>query len=266
MNLSKICHLLTICAPLMLTACGGGGGDGGSDGTPSGNSPQAPASSAEGVYAGTLSGSAYASDFQALVLENDEIWSIYGDDLGSVFYVYGFVQGNGVSSNGMFNASSVRDFGFSPALSGRLTASYSVSNKTISGSVNYGVDGLVSFGGGPIAGSLYHYDTPASLSTIAGSWSATSSYGTSVSINVTAAGALTLQDFTCTGTGTVTPRSSGKNVFNLKVTFGSNGCALPGVTATGIAIAYPLSTGQTQIIAAVTNSARTEGVAVFGIR
>jgi len=248
----------------MLAACGGGGG--GSEGSSPGDSPQAPVNSAEGTYAGALSGSAYGSDFQALVLENDEFWTIYGDDMDSVFYVYGFVQGKGLSSNGNFSASSVRDFGFSPALSGKLTATYSASNKTMSGSVNYGIDGTIAFAGGPIAGSLYHYDTPASLSTIVGNWSAVSSYGTSVSINVTAGGALTLQDFTCIGTGTVTPRSSGKNVFNLKVTFGSNGCAMPGTTATGIAIAYPLSTGQTQIIAAVTNSARTEGIAVFGIR
>ena len=136
----------------------------------------------------------------------------------------------------------------------------------MAGSVNYGVNGTVSFAGGPIPGSLYDYNIPASLSTIAGAWSVMSFYGGNVSINVSSSGSLTVQEGTCNGTGTVTPRASGKNVFNVTVTFGATGCALPGATTTGIAIAYPLSTGQTQIIAAITNSARTEGFAVFGIR
>jgi len=41
---------------------------------------------------------------------------------------------------------------------------------------------------------------------------------------------------------------------------------MPNQTATGIAVAYPLSTGQTQMIAAVTNPSRTVGIAAFGIR
>ena len=41
---------------------------------------------------------------------------------------------------------------------------------------------------------------------------------------------------------------------------------MPNQTATGIAVAYPLSTGQIQVIAAATNSARTVGIAVFGVR
>jgi hypothetical protein len=35
---------------------------------------------------------------------------------------------------------------------------------------------------------------------------------------------------------------------------------------TGIAIVYALATGQTQLIAAVTDSSRTVGIAIFGIR
>src|SRR4051812_30528755 len=148
MNLPRIGVLLSICAPVLLVACGGGSSSGGS----TGSSTVAPGASAEGVYNGTLSGNASAGNFQALVLENDEFWSIYGNDMGSVFYVYGFVQGSGLSNSGSFSANSVRDFGFSPAMSGKLTATYSATSKTMSGSVNYGVDGIVTFAGGPIAG------------------------------------------------------------------------------------------------------------------
>ena len=262
MNLSRAVVLLS-CVPALLTACGGGGN---SDSSPSGSSQNQTTATAEGVYGGALNGSPIANDFQALVLENGEYWSIYGDDLGSVFYVYGFVQGIGISNNGNFTSSSIKDFGYSPAPSGNLVANYSAANKTMAGTVTYGLSGAITFSGGPIPGSLYNYNTPASMSTIVGAWSAMSSYGNNVSINVASNGTLTVQDGTCVGTGTVTPRASGKNVYNLTVTFGFNNCALPGATTTGIAIAYPLNTGQTQIIAAITDASRTEGIAVFGIR
>jgi hypothetical protein len=260
MNASKLAMVLLLGSTALLGACGGGG----DDGSP-GSSNAKVMASPEGVYIGGLGGAAAAPDFQGLVLENNEFWTIYGEDLGSVFYVYGFVQGQGVANNGNFSAG-VRDFGFSPALSGSMTASYNTTTKQMAGSVNYGPIGNVSFAGGPLANSLYVYGAPASLSTITGAWSAMSSYGSSVAINVSPTGTLTLKDGTCTGSGTVTPRASGKNVYDVRVTFGFNGCALPGAATTGIAIAYPLSTGQTQIIAAITNSTRTEGIAVFGIR
>jgi hypothetical protein len=265
MSSSKFASVLLSGLTVLLAACGGSDGDIGGGSSPDGSANQ-PAPTAEGVYAGSMSGSEIASDFQALVLENDDFWSIYGEDYGSVFYVYGFVQGSGISNHGTFTANSVKDFGYSPALSGQVSANYYSSNKTLVGSVSYGINGNIVFSGGPIAGSLYNYNTPALLSTITGAWSAISSYGRDVSITISSTGALNLKDGTCIGTGTVTPRPSGKNVYNLTVTFGTNGCALPGATTRGIAIAYPLSTGQTQIIAAITNTARTEGIAVFGIR
>jgi hypothetical protein len=55
--------------------------------------------------------------------------------------------------------------------------------------------------------------------------------------------------------GTATPRSSGKNVMNVSVTFGAAPCALPGQTATGIAINYTIAaTNQKQLIVAVQDS------------
>lgn len=226
--------------------------------------PPPPATTAEGVYGGALTGST-ASDFQALILENGEFWSLYGQDSGSIFSVYGFVQGMGASSNGAFTASDVKDFGFNPPLSGTLSATYNSSAKTISGTVS-SASGSVQFSGGPISGSQYNYDRAASLSNISGNWNTVSSSGGSVSVNVSANGSVTTAEGGCSGSGSITPRSSGKNVFNVSLTFGASPCVLPGQTVTGIAIVYPLSTGQTQLIAAVTNASRTAGVAVFGIR
>lgn len=148
---------------------------------------------------------------------------------------------------------------FKCQLSWRRTA------KTISGTVT-SAGGSVQFSGGPIPGSLYNYNSAASPSAIAGNWATLSFSGGSVSVNVSANGSVTTMEGGCSGSGSIAPRPSGKNVFNVSLTFGASPCVLPGQTVTGIAVVYPLPTGQTQLIAAVVNSSRTAGIAVFGIR
>jgi len=241
----------------LLLGCGGGGE--GEDLNPpqSGNLPL-------GAYAGTLTGST-SDDFLALALPGGEFWSIYGYDTGSVFYVDGFVQGSGTSNRSTFTTHDSRDFGFVPALHLGMIASYDIAARTINGTSTY--DGqTIRFSGGPISGSLYRYEDSALLTTVSGHWDAMSTEGRMVSVNITNSGTLTLSDGGCTGSGTIRNQNNGGNVFIINVTFGGFPCAMPNQTATGIAVAYPLSTGQTQMIAAVTNSARTVGIAVFGIR
>jgi hypothetical protein len=70
----------------------------------------------------------------------------------------------------------------------------------------------------------------------------------------------------CSYTGTVAPRASGKNVFSVSMTFGAAPCALAGQTATGMAVAYPLSNGQTQLVVAAVDASRSYGAAAFGTR
>lgn len=239
---------------IALAACGGGGGDAGNSGP-----------TAEGVYGGTLTGST-SSAFQLLVLENGEFWAMYGVRTTNAFGVAGFLQGSGVSNSGTFTSSNTKDFGFAPAVSGTTNASYNATAKTISGTVSFAA-GTVGFTGGPIAGSLYNYDTAASLTTVSGAWSTTGLTGETVSINIASTGTFTAAtSLGCSFSGTVTPRPSGKNVFNVALTFGAAPCALPGQVASGIAVAYPIATGQTQLLVAVTDASRTVGTAVFGLR
>lgn len=249
--------LIMTLAAAALSGCGGGSAGGGS-------SPFA-GPSAEGVYGGTLTGSSSRA-FQALVLENDEIWALYGTETSSVFAVAGFIQGSGTSNNGTFTSSTTKDFGFTPAVSGTMNATYDASAKTIAGSVS-GSGGSVSFSGGPISGSLYNYNTAASPATIAGNWTATSLHGEGLNITVASGGSFTARSsLGCNFSGTILPRPSGKNVFNLALTFGPAPCSLANQAASGIALAYPLGNGRTQFTVAVTNSARTAGTAAFGSR
>lgn len=257
MNARIRASLAPFIASLLLAGCGGGGSD----------SSSAPATgpSAEGVYGGTLTGST-SSDFELVVLENGEYWAIYGVQTPGLFVVAGFLQGTGTSNNGSFTSSDTRDFGFVPATAGTTSATYNATAKTISGSVTF-ASATVGFTGGPIPGSLYKYDAPASLASIAGSWSTSSLNGEAVSINIASNGTFTtLSSLGCTSSGTATPRPSGKNIFNVSLTFGPAPCALPGQTATGIGIAYPLANGQTQLIVGVKDGSRSVGTAVFGTR
>ena len=250
---------LTLCfANALLAGCGGGG-----SGDPAATAAAVTYPSAEGVYIGNIARGT-SSEFQALVLPNGDMWSLYGYDSGSAFYVDGFAQGNGSSTNGTFTAT-LKDFGYLPAIPGTMTATYNLTDKTIGGTSTY-MGRTFAFGGGPAPESFYLFDTPALVRDVVGQWNTMSTEGGLVSVNITANGAVTLSEESCAGTGTIAPHASGKNVFDISVTFGPAPCFIPNATVTGIVMSYPLATGQRQLIAAVTNQARTAGIAVFGIR
>lgn len=252
----KFLALTAIAASLL--ACGGGG-DNGAVGVSAG--------SPEGVYGGTFTGRS-SNAFQMLVLENNEIWALYGTQMPSVFLVSGFVQATGTAAAGSYNSSAATDFPASGSpLNGAVTATYNSAAGTISGSVTAPGSSPLSFAGSPIAGSTYNYNTPAAVATISGSWSLQAITGESIAMNITSSGTFTASSaLGCNFSGMATPRSSGKNVFNLSITFGSAPCALPGQSATGIAINYPVTGGKNQLLIAGLNASRTAGTAAFGTR
>jgi hypothetical protein len=70
----------------------------------------------------------------------------------------------------------------------------------------------------------------------------------------------------CAFSGTITPRASGKNVYDVSLKFGAAPCALANQTATGVAVTYLLTNGKRQLIALTVDSTRTYGVGAFGNR
>lgn len=245
----------------LLAGCGGGGGGDSSSATPSSVSMD---SKAEGAYAGTLTGSA-SSEFQMLVLDDGSFWTLYGSSSSSAFYVSGFVQGKGTFENGKLVASNAKDFGYSPAVSGAVTGTYTAT-PTIAGAFATSA-GTATFSGGTIPNSTYNYKTAATISAIAGSWNAILLSGETVSLNISDTGAIGgVSSWGCSYTGSVLPRASGKNVFNLTLSFGGSPCALPNQTASGLAITYPLGNGKSQLIFAAIDSTRTYGSAGMATR
>jgi hypothetical protein len=263
------------------TGGGGGGGSGSADtgggADDSGDAddttfpdqhPEQPLGTAEGVYAAALTGGQY-SHSKALILENGQYWSLYGNDSGSFFTVYGFIQGSGISADGTYSAGDLRDFGSgtSPAIAGTMTADYDATAETLDGTWAFDNVAEIQFTGGEITDSPYDYDTPADIATAAGHWNGTSAAGPSVSITINTDGSFNMVDGQCVSTGTMKPRASGKNVFNLTIKFGDAPCAMANQTAKGVAITYPLtSTGEMQLMAAAVSPSREQGVAFFGIR
>jgi hypothetical protein len=257
----KNCLAASVCVSALLAGCGGGGGG---DATPA--PIPVPTPVPQGVYGGTLTGSV-SKNFELLMLDNGELWSLYGTETSTAFGVAGFVQGTGGStSDGKFASLNTKDFGFSPAVNVTTFANYDATAKTISGTVSSPANGTVTFIGGPIPGSLYNYDKPAALATIAGSWSLSSLTGEGITLNIESSGQVTaISSLGCQFKGNVQPRPSGKNVFNVSISFGTAPCARPSQIASGIAVAYPLANGQTQLLVSVVDVNRTYGVAAFGV-
>lgn len=242
-------------AATLLYGCGGGGGSSAQD------------SIAEGVYEGRLSGGA-APNFQMLVLDAGQYWVIYGTETSEAFYVQGFMQGNASSGKGSFSSANARDFGASPSVPATIKGTYDDTAMTIEGTVSYAPQpGSVRFSGGPIAGSLYDYASPATLGAIAGGWTLTALTGESITLNVAPDGKLgAMSSMMCSMTGNVVPRATGKNVYDVTLKFGPVPCALAGQTVSGAAIAYSLANGKKQLLVAATDASRNYGTAAFGTR
>lgn len=240
-----------------LSACGGGGDAGTTATTAATTQPQ-------GVYSGTLTGSS-SSAFELLVLENDEYWSVYGTSTPGAFLVAGFIQGQGASTSTTFTSSNAKDFGTVPATAGTISATY-VANASISGTIA-ATTGNVTFSGAPIISSTYDYNAAASLASITGAWTLTALDASVINLTIAGNGAIAGSTGGCAFTGTITPRASGKNVFNTSVTFGAAPCVLAGQTATGIGLTYLLAGGATrQFVIAGVDATRTSGTALFGTR
>lgn len=248
----------SILLSLLLVGCGGGGG--GDGGAPAG---PVVASSAEGVYEGTISNGRIHN---TIVLENDQFFTLYGVALpGGGTLVTGLIQGNGKSNNGSFSSTDLKDFASGTVVSGSLSASYTAKT-SLNGSITEGSSTVTFTGTSPLKNSLYVYEAAANLANIVGAWSLLDQQGSSTALNILSSGAFTGTSSGCSFSGTLNPRASGKNIFDLALIFGAAPCPLVGQTANGIAVEYPLSNGSRQLFIAGTNAARTNATALLGVR
>lgn len=228
----------------VLTACGGG-----DDSTTSTTTL-----AAEGFWSATTTA---GTDVTLAILENGETWGVTDDGYSITGVLYGNATANGSSISGTGKNFNLLSRTVTPGtFSGTFTPKSTLSVTTSDGAVIN-------------ASYEAEYDQPALLSNIAGTYSGEGLSGLStvqnVPVTIAANGSLsTPVDPQCTVSGAVTPRPSGKNVFNISVTFNGTNCALGnGTTTTGVA--YYDTVDQSLLVLAL-NAAKTDGFIYAGLK
>ncbi|HEX7644884.1 MAG TPA: hypothetical protein VF472_22000 [Burkholderiaceae bacterium] len=168
-------------------------------------------------------------------------------------------------SNGGFTAaltafSSPGDVPQQETASGTYAAQQSLSG-TVSGGGLSETFSLV-----PYSTASYVYSTPANLSQVAGTWSGSLLDGETATLAISGSGSLSgASSSGCGFMGTAVPRPSGKNVFNVSLTFGAGPCALPGQTVAGIALVQQTTAGP-ELLVGLIDSSQTAATAFFGFQ
>ena len=223
----------------------------------SGRSP--PSQTPEGVFSGfTSSGAA----FSAIVLENNQIWTLFGTlDIFGGLVVQGLVQGNGTAGNGIYTSFDARSYDYLGSVrQGTVSATY-VPGVNFKGTfLGERFDGL------PPVDSSYLYSATPSLTSIVGAWSGAFLDGSRGSLSIGSNGAYSGSVSGCIFSGNISPRASGKNVFNVTLTFGSFPCLLPRQSASGIGITYLVTGGRRQLVLAGVDTFRNAGSVFIGLR
>lgn len=242
---------------LGLTACGGGSGSTNTQQTP----PPPQVGQAQGVYEGSLS-TGYS--FDAIVLPNDSFYAIYGTVAGDTLLIQGLVYGTGKES-GTSITGTMTDFEYpgtpigTASLSGTFAAGSSLSGSLTEGGLNE------TFSGSVPPTSQFNYNTAAQSSTITGSWNGSLMDGESASIVIDGSGNVTgISSLGCSFTGTAKPDGSGKNFYDVTLTFGASPCVAAGQTATGVGVVETLSDGTLQLLAGLSNSGNTLATVYVG--
>lgn len=212
---------------------------GGSDDTP------AQTASTEGFWSGTAS---TGYDVDLVVLENGETWGVYSS--GDV--IYGALAGKTSTSGDRLSGSGL-DFNLPDR---------SVTQGTYSGTVSTKESISVTLSNGSSFEGTYDalYEQPASSSAIVGDFSGPGVSGAApfqtVAVTIEPSGQMTMHEtLGCSGSGTIKPRASGKNVYDLSLTFSGATCTLGnGMTVRGIAV---YDSGQ--VMALALNADKSDG-------
>ncbi|MGB7422117.1 MAG: hypothetical protein WA917_09610 [Comamonas sp.] len=191
------------------------------------------------------------------VLENGETWGVYT----SGGYIVGALTGNTTTSGSHDLQGNGKDFNL---LAGTVTPG------SYSGTFSAKDHVSVKLSNGTTFTGNYRpfYDQPASLTELAGTFSGQVATGSGSGyglITISSSGAISIpEDRGCKSSGTVKPRASGKNVFDLSVTFSGSTCVLGnGTTVRGIAV-YD-NVGRS-LLGLALNGAKSDGFIYFGTK
>lgn len=244
-------RLLALTSILLLSACGGGGGE--SSPVAIAPAPIAPKpATAEGLWSGKNSD---GLDLAVGVLENGETWGTVAEDGVIIGAIYANTTSSGTTLSG-----SGSNFVFGTGVVAPVTYTGTFIEKTTIRTANSS--------GGTFSGTyISAYDEPASLAAAAGTYVgngiATGSNPQAIAVSLSPTGAFTTSSsLGCSALGQANPRTSGKNIFNITVTFSGTNCALGnGAVVTGIAYFDSISK---RLLVAALNPAKTGGFIYTG--
>ena len=238
-------RIALLATAVALAGCGGGGG---------GAAPAVVANvSAEGIWNGTGSNGVLIS---VVVLENGETWGLYGTSASINGALFGSTTTNGSSVS--ITGSSF-DFVSRASGPGSLTGSV-VSKSTLSVVSNAGTTLNAAYSA--------TYDQAPSLAALAGTYSGQAVTGTiapqNTSVTISSTGAVSSVVPGCAASGSAVPRATGKNIFNVTVTFVGPSCALGnGTVVNGVGVFNPSTR---QFVAMALNPSKSDGFVYSGIR
>jgi hypothetical protein len=246
--------LLQMCvlSPLLLLGLSGCSGEGGQTPIPSPVPPSA--SSAEGLWTGTITPNRTVT---ALVLDDGAYWFFYSSP--AIFA--GLVQGDSSSQNGIFTSSNAKDF--NPDVQGirsaEINGAYTTKQK-LTGTISY--QNLNNTQDTFTATYNRDYELVPNINAVVGKYTGQVAANEIVTVEVFANGDISGSSTTgCFFTGTFAPRTHG-NVFNVTLTFGpQDTCSNKNDTVTGVGF-FDAGTGK--LYSAALNTGRTNGVIFIG--
>lgn len=255
MNISpvKVTSCALVCA--LLSACGGGGSGGSATVTAVEASPVA------GGWGGT---STSGNTVQAIILETGRMWAVAGVVSNGTLFVGGINTATFQTNGGAITSSDLRAYNFAPVsfLTGSVAGTFVAGTSiTATATANGGLaTSVLTLAPAPL--TAYDYNAAATLSAIQGNWPGnfTNSAGTlAVNANGTYSSTTSLG---CNISGLISPRASGKNVYDVTVNFGAAPCGVPNGSGTGIGIIANLTGGARQLTLMI-NSADLANAGVF---
>jgi hypothetical protein len=232
-------------------ACGGGSSNH--------TTPPPVSGQAQGVYLGSTSD---GGQFVGIVEPNDNLYAAYIS--GASVELSGMIAGTATESSNSFTAS-IHDFYANGTVNAGTLAGSFVAGTSLTGTVTE-TNVSITLTGQIIPSTQYNYATAAHLADIAGSWNGSLLDGETADLTVSSAGAISgTSSGGCTFTGTATPNTSGKNFFDVNLTFGASPCLAPNLTVTGVGIVVPATgSSSAQILAAVKASDNSLGTVFLG--
>jgi len=217
-------------------------------------------SKAEGYYVGNYSTTTNPNGFvETLVLENDDIWVIYGTRSATgIPVVTGMLQGKGLSNNGEFYATDLRNYTDVNRQSGpaKMIASY-VADSNFIGNVSFGSE-TASFTAVAPTYANYNFKAVLKLEDIVGSWTGSNLFKGTETITIKADGTwLSGSEYgpggQCISSMTGIVRPSDKSIFDLSLFINGGMCGSS--ASTGYVMTRLLADGRRQLIAMGTGGA-----------